>query len=264
MKTGFVAHAPDQPKKLKVGAIPTIFNDYPKHLQPNIKRKRKNVTVEKRDTFQPSPRKKARLVSCDYTYASTLSFKERNQTLLKKLRNVNQKIRRQKKKISNLCGLIKHLRKENQITKDASSVLEHEFSGISLELIKNIHSNQSNKAKAQRYSETTKQFVVSLYYHSQKAYNYVCKMLCLPHPSSIRSWCSSVDCKPGFLSNVIDELKLKLEKCEIGREVSLVVDGMSIRKQTLWDRKEQKYTGFVDYGNHSAVECSIKSFTIQT
>ena len=131
MKTGFVARAPDQPKKLKVGAIPTIFNDYPEHLQPNIKRKRKNVTVEKRDTFQSSPRKKAILVSCDHTYASTLSFKERNHTLLKKLRNVNQKIRRQKKKISNICGLINnYLRKENQITKDASSVLEHEFSGI--------------------------------------------------------------------------------------------------------------------------------------
>ena len=65
-----------------------------------------------------------------------------------------------------------------------------------------------------------------------------------------------MDCKPGFLSEVLHELKLKVENNETGREISIIVDGMSIRKQTMWDRKEQKYTGFVDYGNYAAVECN--------
>ena len=73
--------------------------------------------------------------------------------------------------------------------------------------------------------------------------------------SSIRNWFSSVDCKPGFLSNVIDELRVKVEIGQVCRDVSIVIDGMSIRKQTQWDRKEQRYTGFVDYGN-AAGECS--------
>ena len=73
--------------------------------------------------------------------------------------------------------------------------------------------------------------------------------------SSIRNWFSSVDCKPGFLSNVIDELRVKVEIGQVCRDVSIVSDGMSIRKQTQWDRKEQRYTGFVDDGN-AAGECN--------
>eukprot|EP00794_Sanderia_malayensis_P008598 gene8598-9513_t len=119
-----------------------------------------------------------------------------------------------------------------------------------------MHRNQHQKSKGQRYSEITKQFAVSLYYHSQKAYDFARKILFLPHPSSLRNWCSSVECKPGFLSNVIDELKGKLEKGEISREVSIVIDGMSIRKQTVWDTKEQRFMGFIDYGNNAVVESS--------
>eukprot|EP00794_Sanderia_malayensis_P020660 gene20660-22701_t len=119
-----------------------------------------------------------------------------------------------------------------------------------------MHRNQHQKSKGERYSEITKQFAVSLYYHSQKAYDFAQKILFLPHPSSLRNWCSSVECKPGFLSNVIDELKGKLEKGEISREVSIVIDGMSIRKQTVWDTKEQRFMGFIDYGNNAVVESS--------
>ena len=156
------------------------------------------MTAEKRDTSHLSLRKKARVVSCDHTYASSFNLEERNDALVKKVKKLNQQVRRKKKKIENLCGLIQHLKQENKIGKDASTILEHEFSGIPLELIKYIHSNQGNKASAQRYSEVTKQFAVSIYYHSQKAYYHIRKVLCLPHPSSIRNWRSSVDCKPGF------------------------------------------------------------------
>ena len=58
------------------------------------------------------------------------------------------------------------------------------------------------------------------------------------------------------MSEVLHELKLKVENNDIGREISIIVDGMSIRKQTMWDRKEQKYTDFVDYGNYAVVECN--------
>ena len=73
--------------------------------------------------------------------------------------------------------------------------------------------------------------------------------------SSVRKWFSSLDCKPGFLSHVIDELRVKVDIGKVCRDVSIVLDGMSIRKQTQWDQKEQRYTGFVDYGN-AAGECS--------
>ena len=134
--------------------------------------------------------------------------------------------------------------------------MDHEFSGLSLELIKNVSSNQTKSSHGQRYSDITKQFAVTLHYHSAKAYEYVRKLLHLPHVSSIRSWCSSVECKPGFLSEVLCHLKSKLTNGELSADVSLVIDGMSIRKQTQWDGKEHRYTGFVDYGGNARVEKS--------
>ena len=42
-----------------------------------------------------------------------------------------------------------------------------------------------------------------LYYYSPKAYDFVCKVLLLPYPTSIRTWVASVDCEPGFFCDVI-------------------------------------------------------------
>eukprot|EP00794_Sanderia_malayensis_P004342 gene4342-4920_t len=46
----------------------------------------------------------------------------------------------------------------------------------------------------------------------------------------------------------------KLAKGEIGKEVSIVIDGMSISKQKIWSNREQKYMGFVDYGCNVSIE----------
>ncbi len=84
---------------------------------------------------------------------------------------------------------MRHLRTENILQTDVASVLEHEFSGLSLELLKNVSCNQHKSSHGQCYSEVLKQFAVSLYYNSTKAYEYVRKILHLPHVSSIRNWC---------------------------------------------------------------------------
>ena len=142
---------------------------------------------------------------------------------------LNQKIRRKKTQIKTLSCLITQLRKENKLKSNVGSILDHEFSGLSLELIKNISSNQTKSSHGQRYSDITKQFAVTLHYHTAKAYEYVRKILHLPHVSSLRSWCSFVECKPGFLSEVLCHLKSKLTNGELSADFSLVIDGMSIR-----------------------------------
>ena len=87
-------------------------------------------------------------------------------------------------------------------------------------------------------------YVIPYYFRSK---------LSLPHPTSVRNWTSSTDAEPGFLTDVFTELrKLPLDD----RDCNLVLDSMSIRKQIIWDVKNNKYVGFCDYGNELRLEGS--------
>ena len=89
---------------------------------------------------------------------------------------------------------------------------------------------------------------MTLHYYSPKAYDFVRKILALPHPSSIRAWGASVDCSPGYLTNVIEMLGATVAKKSWMSDVVLIVDAMSLRKGTVWDLVSKKYVGTVDYG----------------
>ena len=70
----------------------------------------------------------------------------------------------------------------------------------------------------------------------------------LPHKKHICKWNSSVNCEPGFLSDVI-ELLGKRAKCDkMLQDVVLIIDAMAIWKGTWWDEKKNTYVGNVDYG----------------
>lgn len=81
------------------------------------------------------------------------------------------------------------------------------------------------------------------------------KYLCLPHPSSLRSYVASVDCEPGFLLNVLKSAALFEE---VDRQCNLVIDEMKIKKATLWDRHKLKTYGFCDYGLNLKLESTSK------
>ena len=70
----------------------------------------------------------------------------------------------------------------------------------------------------------------------------------LPNPSLIRKWSSSVNCEPGFLDEAFQSLKVDAEKQPKRKDCSLMIDAMSIRKQTLLEPNKERYSGFVDYG----------------
>lgn len=65
---------------------------------------------------------------------------------------------------------------------------------------------------AVRYTNTMKDFSKTLYFYSPKAYNYCRILFTLPHPSTIRSWMSSIQCEPGFLTEVFLFLKSEVIK----------------------------------------------------
>ena len=86
-----------------------------------------------------------------------------------------------------------------------------------------------DKQSGSRYSQNIKEFAISLNFYSPRAYKFVRKFLNLPHPSTLRSWSSNIECDPGFLKNsflyIEGQVKEKQQDCII------IIDEMAIKKQ---------------------------------
>ena len=126
--------------------------------------------------------------------------------------------------------------------------LEQNFGGTAKHIFKNYHKNTKKSHYANRYSFETKQFVMTLHYYSPKAYDFVRRALNLPHPSSIQTWAASVDCEPGYLTNVITAVGQEAQTKSWMRDVVLLVDAMALHKMTIYDKAKNSFVGMVDYG----------------
>ena len=103
-----------------------------------------------------------------------------------------------------------------------------------------------------RYSKEIKEFAISLYFYSPRAYRFVRKSLHLPHPFTIRSWSVSIDCEPGFLQKSINHIAGKVNEGE--KDCDIIIDEMSMREQLRWDKKNSKFAHDTDYGHIKAEE----------
>lgn len=70
----------------------------------------------------------------------------------------------------------------------------------------------------------------------------------MPHPTLIRKWSSVLECEPGFIKESFESISKEAQGCPEKKDCCLVIDAMSIRKQILWDANQNKYVGFVSYG----------------
>ena len=169
-------------------------------------------------------------------------------TLRKKIKNLQQKRRRQNLKISSLTGLIKNMRNRKLLENAPADLLQDQFSGLTLEMFQNQIKNSVQKPGGRRYNEEIKKVALTLHFYSPKAYLFVRKGLRLPHPASLRNWQSSVECEPGFLKDVLENLALQVANNINMSDCALMMDAMAIRKQVIYDKTKAKCTGFVDYG----------------
>ena len=167
----------------------------------------------------------------------------------RKYKTLQQKLRRKQRKIESMQDVINVLKNRKWISETNASNLEDQFSGITKEIFQSQLQNNGKGATGRRYSEEFKQFALTLYFCSPKAYNFLRKIFFLPHQSSIRNWTSSVNCEPGFLSEAFANLQRQSEENVDMSECALILDGMSIRKQILYCQRLAKYVGFTDYGN---------------
>ena len=145
--------------------------------------------------------------------------------------------------------LLKSMQEKDLIGKHEHKYLHRNFGSITQEVFENELKNISATSEhGRRYTTEIKQFAMTLHYYSSKAYEFVRKIFALPHSSSVRTWAASVDCEPGYLMNVIQLLGKALQEKKWISDVVLVVDGMKLHSEAVWDPKAWKFVGNVDYG----------------
>ncbi|NXT64467.1 THAP9 transposase, partial [Chaetops frenatus] len=110
------------------------------------------------------------------------------------------------------------------------------------------------------YSPEMKQFACLLHLYHIKAYDYLRKILPLPHPYSLTkqtlpflfffsSWLSNNEAAAGFSSDIFLRLQEKVERGDQAcRYCTVLVQDMSLQKQQDWDPQTKRLTGFVDLG----------------
>ena len=241
-------------------------------ISPNICKSTKLRKNPAKRTAPESPKLQAKQCKVDYPpsptqlarehsyFSSPENVKCKMTKLQKKVKALEQRVRRREKKIQNMKQLFQSLKSKQLVMEEQLNTLTENFGGVAQHL---FQTHQKNVGKgnphANRYDTETKQFAMTLHYYSPRAYDYVRKLLSLPHPSSIRAWAASVDCEPGYLTNVIKLLGEQVYEKRWMADVALVVDAMSLHKMTIWDGAKKCYIGLVDYGRRSEAIRNFRS-----
>lgn len=165
----------------------------------------------------------------------------------KQIKTLQQTLRRKDKQIASLKAIILHLKKENLLNDDASDILLDSF-GMFKDLITNWSKKNNKKKVPKKYSPAIRKFALSLHVMSAKAYNYVRKQFntILPHVRTLSKWYSHINATPGFTTEALKMLTLKVKSSNKPVICSLMLDEMAIRQQLDFDG--QKYYGRVDLG----------------
>ena len=120
---------------------------------------------------------------------------ERQKADKKMKQKLKNKVNYLLRKNAKLLMLISDMRKKELLSKQAALVLSDKFSDIDLDLIKGL---VKDRKKGQKYTKNMRDFSVTLFYYSPRAYKYVAKLFFLPHVSTIRKWLGKVDAYPGI------------------------------------------------------------------
>lgn len=174
------------------------------------------------------------------------TFSPTKAKLRKEIRALKQKVRRRDQKIESLLDMLNLSKKIGLMSNETATMLDETFGLLPADILLNQLKNKNLKPSGHRFSSSLKEFALTLYFYSPRSYNFLRKKICLPHPGILRSWVSSVNCAPGFMEEAFSYLKDLESKILDFKDCALIIDAMSIRKQALWDRGQNKYSGYVD------------------
>jgi hypothetical protein len=119
--------------------------------------------------------------------AKTASTEEKRDELQTKLRNLQQQLRRSKQKVKTMNEAIKVLEERSLISYKEAESLQSTFENKHLQFLYNFK-NLKASPSGRRCSDEIKEFAVTLYFYSPKAYKYVRSIIPLPNQFLIRKW----------------------------------------------------------------------------
>ena len=125
--------------------------------------------------------------------------------LKQKVKALKQRVRRCDVRIRNLSALLSVLQKQKLVTDEQHDMLENNFAGVGKKLFQDQIQN-AKSTHGYRYSTKTKQFALTLHYYYPKGLQFCKKNSQVATCTNICKWNGSIDCEPGFLTNVIDFL----------------------------------------------------------
>ncbi|NXA73645.1 THAP9 transposase, partial [Thryothorus ludovicianus] len=138
-------------------------------------------------------------------------------------------------------SILRELAEKRQLSEEIVSLVQAQFSDLPREL----HSWR----QMEDYSPEMRQFACLLHLYHIKAYDYLRKILPLPHPYSLTNWLSNNKAAAGFSSDVFLRLQEKVERGDQSyRHCAVLVQDVSLQKQQEWDPHTKQLTGFVDLG----------------
>ena len=246
--------------ELHKSAIPTNFPAHPHHKQrktPQSERalpKKRHLPfnedgMEPPNKYTPCPSE----ILKEHQYSSSKLIEDQLKKTKQKLdeakqelKGLKQKVKRRNKKISQLLQDVKD---RDMLRQEQLDLLKMNFSEKTFTLIENELNAQETDSHALRYSDQLKQFAVTMHFYSPQAYEFLRSYLHLPHQATIRKWSSSMNCEPGFLSEVMSHLKDMVQQNELNKHCILMLDAMALKKEVVYDPKSGGYGGFVDCGN---------------
>ena len=199
--------------------------------------KEKQKSPNKRLLEEPlehvSPSKLRKQIESDHTYKKETGLAAKVQTLTKKIRVVQQTLHRKEKCIRNMKELLQSLKDKQLVESEKHILLTRNFGNMAQKPYQNQMKNARDENKESHnvwYSQKIKQFAMTLHYYSPKSYEFVHNILALPHPASLHEWGVSVDCNPGFLTNVINMVGAAAKNQTWMIVVVLIVDAMTLHK----------------------------------
>ncbi|NWI77470.1 THAP9 transposase, partial [Dryoscopus gambensis] len=140
-----------------------------------------------------------------------------------------------------LPSILRELAGKRQLSEEIVSLLQAQFSDLPREL----HSWR----QMADYSPEMRQFACLLHLYHIKAYDYLRKILPLPHPYSLTNWLSNNKAAAGFSSDIFLRLQENVERGDQAyRYCAVLVQDMSLQKQQEWDPQTKRLMGFVDLG----------------
>ena len=164
-----------------------------------------------------------------------------SQKLKKKIKNLQQQLRRSKSKLNSMSNLIFHLQEKFVISTKQAGILHAAFDNLHLSFFKNTNTNVKRKPSGRRYDDQVKEFALTLYFYSPKAYKYARSIIPLPNPSCLHKLSSSVNCEPGFFDEAFNALESEVSRDAIKKDCCMIIDAMAIRKQTIYESKNDCY-----------------------